>query len=167
MPCTTFLLWAQVLAGAQARGAIPKLFGCGTLPLGTPFIATSLVVGEPLSEAGRLPPGVGRAARQALAAIHAAGVAHGDLQLCNIMLERLPQRSTPSDTATGTAPLPAGDGAAAAPSNATAGLVSRSDSAAAAAGSVRVTIIDLGRARTGASPDELKAEMQTLRRLLR
>lgn len=150
-----------MLADAQAQGAIPTLFGRGTLLLGTPFIATSLVGGRPLSEVGRPPRGARAAAERALAAIHAAGVAHGDVELCNMMLEQLPLASAASSTDTSMAPpvIPSGEGS---------DPCSGSESAAAAQGGAwRITFIDLGRAYTGATPHELQQERRGLQRQLR
>ena len=73
---------------------IVRLLGSGTLPNGSPYLATEYVSGinlEEMLEMPKSPPALGAAAwrsdiAQALSALHAVGISHGDLTPGNIMV---------------------------------------------------------------------------------
>ena len=76
-----------MLAGLQGD-VVPLLLGAGRLAAGVHFVATQLVVGEPLSSLPNVPPTVAAAAVSALTRVHEAHASfmHGDIRLHNIML---------------------------------------------------------------------------------
>lgn len=143
------------------------------MPLGTPFIAMTLVAGTPLSALPFITPEVRAAAAAALRQIHAAGVAHGDLRRANMLVERLPRHSSSSSADTqllstagsgdigGLLAEAAGGGGGAQSHRAGPG------SELLQASGVRVVIVDLGHAQINASRARLQEEAHFLQRLLR
>ncbi|PNH01453.1 hypothetical protein TSOC_012662 [Tetrabaena socialis] len=79
---------------------VPKLLAAGHANYGVYYIAVSRLPGQPLSEVARpFPPGVVKAAEDALRQLHAAcpGFLHGDIRLQNMIL--LPPGSPDGDCA--------------------------------------------------------------------
>jgi hypothetical protein len=79
------------LFSLQQEGVIPTLLGAGHLLGFVPFIATTTVLGTPLSQLTRLGPHIAAAALSALNRLHSiSGFLHGDLHLGNVLLLQAP-----------------------------------------------------------------------------
>jgi hypothetical protein len=98
---------------------LAELLGVGRLALGGAVIALSRVAGTPLSRLSRLSEEEAAAAEDALASVHAHGVATGDVRLENLLLVY------PDAVSVG---------------------------AGSSAGSVRVVVVDFGRAFVDPTP---------------
>jgi hypothetical protein len=144
---TPLWMWWQVLHELQGS-VIPTLFGVGRLWFGASFIATSLVRGSCLADLPpSLPPSVRQAAQAALSCLHAKGVIHGDITLNNLMVEEQWQQEGPlQEGRKGKASCSRGG---------------------EEKGNCVVVIVDLGRARMGATLEQRAAEAARLSRLLR
>ena len=161
----------QVLRELQGS-ALPTLLGVGMLSLGHAFIATGLVHGTPLSQLLSLAADVRGAAEHALSRIHACGVVHGDIRLANMLLVRRAGRDLATGSSGGSSPgLFSGssdcgntDGSSSGGSSSNGG--GSGLALPCAASTEIVTFVDLGRAYVDASPGDLAAEKQRLRRLL-
>jgi hypothetical protein len=93
------LVSLQVLSPLQDH-CIPRLLGCGDLPFESAFLAMSYIDGAPLSELSVISEQCKREARHSLTALHKHGMAHGDVQLHNLVHRHLPSPTRGSSAGT-------------------------------------------------------------------